>query len=292
VSELTQDHHVPASNGQKIIDDVELEQLEPGAEYELRATLHLCGADGDDEAEVARASKTFTADAEDMSVSMELDLDAARFAGRELVAFEELYRDGIKVGSHADIDDAAQSVSVPAVQTTLAFSDGQKTLAVDGNAAPAQIVDTVDYAGLVPGKTYRVEGTLHLRADDGTDAGPLAGDDGSPVSGTAEFVAEASSGSAQVTFTLDAGMLAGRQAVAFERLLSADVLLASHEDITDDAQTVSFEKKPQKPSSGTAKTPKTGDEALPVFACVVLGALLAFCAWAIAHASTLNSRES
>ncbi len=292
VSELTQDHHVPASNGQRIVDDVELEQLEPGAEYELRATLHLRGTDGSDEAEVARASKTFAADAKDMSVSMELDLDAEHLAGRDLVAFEELYRDGVRVGSHADIGDAAQSVSVPALQTTLAFSDGQKALAVDGNAAHVQIVDTVDYAGLVPGKTYRVEGTLHLRADDGTDAGPLVGDDGSPVSGSAEFVAEASSGSTQVTFSLDAGKLAAQQAVAFERLLSADVLLASHEDITDGAQTVSFEKKPQEPSPSTAKTPKTGEEALPIFACAVLGALLAFCAWAIAHAGTLGSRKS
>ncbi|MDO4849653.1 MAG: VaFE repeat-containing surface-anchored protein [Coriobacteriia bacterium] len=289
-SEIAQDHHIPAAGDQTVIDSVELERLEPGAEYELRAALHLRGADGSDEGEVAQAAKTFTADAEDMSVSMELSLIAGRFAGRELVVFEELYRAGVRVGSHADIDDAAQSVSVPVVKTTLSFADGQKELAVAGDAT-VQVVDTVEYAGLVPGRAYRVEGVLHLRADDGTDAGPLAASDGSPVSGSAEFVAEASSGSTQVTFTVDAGKLVGRQAVAFERLLCKDVLLASHEDITDDAQAVSFTKKPEAPTPGTAKTPATGDEALPVFACAVLGGLLAFCAWAIAHASSLGRRD-
>ncbi len=291
VSELTQDHHVPAAGNQTVRDDVGLTRLEPGAEYELRAALHLRGADGSDEGEVALAAKTFTAEAEDMSISMELGLDSERFAGRELVVFEELYRAGVRVGAHADIGDTAQSISVPAVKTTLSFADGQKELAVADGAA-VQVVDTVEYAGLVPGRAYRVEGTLHLRADDGTDAGPLAENDGSPVSGSAEFVAEASSGSVQVAFSVDAGKLAGRQAVAFERLLCKDVLLASHEDITDDAQAVSFTKKPEAPTPGAAKTPATGDEALPVFACAVLGGLLAFCAWAITHAGTLGHRKS
>lgn len=75
---------------------------------------------------------------------------------------------------------------------------------------------------------------------------------GSGIVGQAEFVAEKSSGTAQVLFTVPAGH-AGATLVAFERLLDVDgKLVASHEDINDVEQTITVEKKPG------SKLPETG----------------------------------
>lgn len=261
-----------------------------GSEYELRSELHLRGESGEDEGAVASASLAFVAEGPEASRAVELGVDASRFAGKTLVAFEELYRDGKRVGSHADISDEAQSVCVPAIRTALTAPGGEKTVSVGQAGSAVELTDTVEYTGLVPGKAYRLEGTLHARSGDRADAGALLDREGKPVEASAEFVAEASSGSCSVSFSVDASALAGRSAVAFERLLAGDVQLASHEDIGDEAQTVSFEEGPGTPGTPAA-TPQTGDKALPFFACAVLGGLLAFCAASIHHASRLREKD-
>ena len=44
------------------------------------------------------------------TVELEFTFDATGLEDKEVVAFETLYKDGIEVATHADIDDAAQTV--------------------------------------------------------------------------------------------------------------------------------------------------------------------------------------
>lgn len=98
------------------------------------------------------------------------------------------------------------------------------------------VVDTIAYQGLQPGKAYTVHGRLVF-----ADGGKAVKDaSGNAVEAGAEFVPASASGTAEVTFELDASKLrGGDKLVAFERVYDADGhLAASHEDLSDEGQTV------------------------------------------------------
>lgn len=85
---------------------------------------------------------------------------------------------------------------------------------------------------------------------------PLDAGDGEIVSET-DFVAEGESGFAVVSFELDASSLEGRSTVVFERLYDSEgTLVASHEDLEDEGQTVSF----TEPSPEIGTTATDGDD--------------------------------
>ena len=108
--------------------------------------------------------------------------------------------------------------------------DGEKT------AKPSEeltITDTVEYSGLIPGKTYKLSGVL---MDKETEE-PLLVDD-KEVTSEVEFVAEKESGTVEMTFTLDASALVGKHIVVFETLYYNDKEIAAHTDIEDEDQTV------------------------------------------------------
>lgn len=56
------------------------------------------------------ASASFTPNKPNGTVELEFTFDATGLEDKEVVAFETLYKDGIEVATHADIDDAAQTV--------------------------------------------------------------------------------------------------------------------------------------------------------------------------------------
>ena len=294
----TRDHDIAAMKDQKVIDAVKVRNVEPGAEYELRGSLHLVDSDGNDGGVIAEKRQTFTPSEKDGSVELEFDIDASDLAGRTLVAFEELYRGGVRVGSHADLSDEGQSIHVPQIETTLRDANEAKRTVVTSDSMTIDLYDNVSYKNLIVGKEYQLKGTLHLKGANGADSGVLAGTDGKAVEATATFTPSAANGEALVMFRFDAGKLAGKTVVAFEELYSNEVELAAHADINDEAQAFFFQEKPPaeappaeeppaKTSSG-AKLPTTGDVALPIFACIVLGGLLALCAWAISRAGSMQ----
>lgn len=289
----TEDHDIAAAESQTVIDTVKITNIKAGTEYELRGSLHLVGEDGNDEGSVAEACATFEATDSATEVELEFTVDASKLAGRTLVAFEELYRGGVRVGSHADLGDEAQSIYVPAIATTLANAEGAKQVVVENDPFMVGLTDTVSFHNLIPGKEYLLKGELHLKGANGEDTGVLMGTDGNPIEAQATFMPETADGETDVTFSLDAGKLADKTVVAFEKLYAGENELTSHADITDEAQAFFFQEKPpvenppaENPPAGTV--PKTGDVSLPVFACTVLGGLLGFCAWAIVRAGSLG----
>lgn len=97
-----------------IVDEVELENLEPGKEYRLmgvvadRESGRPIQADG----KQIVSEKVFTADQSNASVSQQYTVDTSGFGNRSLVIFEYLYEMEKLISSHEDPDDADQTVTV------------------------------------------------------------------------------------------------------------------------------------------------------------------------------------
>ena len=97
------------------------------------------------------------------------------------------------------------------------------------------VKDTVFYENLrTDGREYTVEGTLMLKSENK----PLLDADGNPVTASKAFKPMASSGTVELEFTFDAGLLAGETVVVFEDLLQDGKLVATHADINDEGQSV------------------------------------------------------
>lgn len=113
----------------------------------------------------------------------------------------------------------------------------------DKSLIDLKLVDTVKHTNLVPGAKYRLEGTIHVQAEDGTDAGELKDKDGKPVAMSAEFTPKEANGFVELVFeaTVKRSDLTGKKLVAFEKLFGGPKVeqqVADHEDINDEGQTV------------------------------------------------------
>ena len=224
-----------------IVDVVEYSGLIPGQTYTISGVLMDKGT-GEallvNDAEVTAEVK-FTPESADGTVELTYTLDVSTLAGTTIVVFETLYQDGVEIASHVDIDDEAQTVEItepdkPTLGTT-ATVDGQHTADPTGEIT---IVDVVEYTSLIPGQTYTVSGVL---MDKGTGEALLV--DGVEITAETEFVAEESSGTVELTYTLDASTLAGTTIVVFETLYSDGIEVAAHADINDEAQTITINPK-------------------------------------------------
>lgn len=217
-----------------IVDTVTYKNLKEGQTYKLSGIL-MDKATGEPllvgEQQIT-AELEFTPDSPDGTVELTYTFDASALAGTSVVVFEDLYQGENVVASHADLEDEGQTVNfveTPKIGTT-ATVDGQHTADPTGEIT---IVDVVEYTGLNPGQTYTVSGIL---MDKGTGEALLV--DGVEITAETEFVAEASSGTIELTYTLDASALAGTTIVVFETLYSDGVEIATHADINDEDQTI------------------------------------------------------
>ena len=137
------------------------------------------------------------------------------------------------------IDD--QFEGVPEIGTT-ATVDGEHV------AEPAEeitLVDTVTYKNLKVGQTYKLSGILM----DKETCEPLLVNE-QPVTAEVEFTPTSAQGTVELTYTFDASALAGKAVVVFEDLYLDENIVASHADITDEGQTITF----GKPAIGTTAT--------------------------------------
>ena len=249
-----------------LTDTVSYSGLNPGETYTVEGTVHVRGLDDNGDAvddgvltdadgNEVRVSAEFTPESNDGTVEVTFTIDTTELAGKELVVFEKvLTANGTVVGTHEDIDDEGQTVEVatPEIGTTATSADGDKNVLVGENVT---LTDTVSYSGLNPGEVYTVEGTV-MDKETGeavTDA------EGNAVTSTVEFTPETSSGTVEVTFTIDTTELAGKELVVFEKVLTANgTVVGTHEDIDDEGQTVEV----TTPEIGTTATSADGDKSL------------------------------
>ena len=248
------DHSLSPSKNAVVVDEVSyanvpLEDLVARGWLVDKATGKPLEVDG---AEVV-SEKEFAPISPYGSVKVELSFDASGLAGTDIVVFEQILLDGEVIAEHADLLDADQTVSVgeaPEIGTVATdAADGDHEVSADGTA---RIDDQVFYSGLAEGETFRIEGVL---MDPETGEALLIG--GEEVRSETEFTAEGASGFAVVSFELDASSLEGRSTVVFEKLYDAEGnLVASHEDLGDEGQTVSF----ASPSPEIGTTATDGDD--------------------------------
>ena len=240
-----------------IIDNVHYEGLVPGVTYEVRGHLHLVDYDSNgaridagvirpvSSEEILEPVTVFTPEDTEGYVEVVFKVDTERLRGRTMVAYEDLYQDGVHIMWHTDINDQAQTIVVPDVHTNAYGSDVNGDIVAYGQNA--RITDTVSYENLLVGRQYMVQGYLYwMYTDDNGNihSGPVSDILGeTEATATAVFTAELASGSVDVLFTFDSSVLAGLhydKLVVMENLynLSTMTRIAYHWDINDEAQSV------------------------------------------------------
>ena len=231
------DHKLLASNQAEIVDSVSYKGLKKGTEYELQGTLMdaetgeaLKGMDGKE----ITATAKFTPKASSGKQKVKFKFDATLLGGHKAVVFERLYLDGKIQATHEDPEDEDQTVEFLPVEigtTATDAADGDKSIGV-GKAVTVE--DEVSYKNLATGREYTVTGTMM----DAATGEPLKDAEGNTVTASTTFEPEDNEGKVKVTFSVDTSTLSNKKLVVFEKLEADGNVIASHEDLTDEGQTV------------------------------------------------------
>ncbi|WP_186314987.1 VaFE repeat-containing surface-anchored protein [Bacillus thuringiensis] len=227
-----------------IQDKVDYTDLIVGKEYTIKGKL-MDKSTGNPlvvEGKEVTAEATFTPQEANGSTTLDFTFDATGLEEKEVVVFEELWKDGKMVTSHADINDKGQTVKFVklAVKTTATNkADGSKELDATDSVT---IQDKVAYKDLIVGKEYVVKGKLMEKA---TNQPLLV--DGKEVTAEHTFTAKEKDGFVTLDFTFNASALEGKEVAVFEDVYQNDVVVATHADIHDKGQTVKFKNKPVQP---------------------------------------------
>ena len=250
----TGNHTSYADKDVTIVDRVEYEGLLPEKEYKVEGKL-MNKETGKpilvDGKEVTATAKFTTPKAEDegLRVSGHVDVtfkfDGRALAGTAAVVFEDVYYNGVKVFTHADLEDEAQTIEFPSVKTSVKdAADNDRKITAKGTAT---MIDTVTYTNLVPGKSYTLKGVIMNKA-----TGKPLTVDGKEVTASTTFVPEKKNGTAEVTFKFDASKVKPGNYVVFETMMETETkaVVGSHEDLNDKDQTFIVEAIPGHPKTG------------------------------------------
>ncbi len=178
------------------------------------------------------AEVTFTAEAEEMTVTLTYIIDSEILEGRSAVVFEDLIHGGVKVASHADLEDEEQTVRYPKIRTKA--EDSASGTCFLSRSEETVLTDTVSCYNLIPGLSYKIEGSLMDR-NTGKPIGAHAVSD--------VFAPEESDGTVQVEFAVGTEKIRSTVIVVFEDLYlikedGTQVLIAKHEDLSDGDQSL------------------------------------------------------
>lgn len=227
---------VKASAEAVIIDTVSYENLNIGREYTVKGIL-IDKTTGEpimiDDAPVT-AETTFTAETANGMVNVTFIFNSAAVADKTLVVYETMYDGNAEVAAHADIEDEGQTVTVlnAGISTYAAGNDSTKNITAAKNAV---IRDTVTYENLTVGRSYTLKGVLIDKA-----TGEPLMQDGKAITSEVVFDTETINGTVEMVFTFDSIAAAGKQLVVFEKLYDGEIVIAAHEDIEDEGQTVTI----------------------------------------------------
>lgn len=216
-----------------LTDTVSYTGLVPGKEYKVTGVL-MDKETGEKllvNGKEITAETTFIAETKNGSVDVTFIFDATGLHGKEIVVFEDLYRENVLLATHADINDEGQTVKIKNPEIgTKATADGKKEITAD----KITITDVVSYTDLTPGKEYKLTGVLMNKA---TNDKLLI--DGKEITAEATFTPKAPTGEVEMTFSFDARELtAETEVVVFETLYRDGIEIAVHADINDKDQTV------------------------------------------------------
>ena len=274
-TEITETNAINVSTGTQdafavdltIVDTVSIVNLMPNREYTLK--LVLADAETGESLQVKdqpsgdllTTEKTFTADDSKMDVPMEIQFNASAFAGRTIAVYEYFYQDGVEISKHEDPNDKKQQIYV---KDKLKLNTTAIDLISGTHEAIAKkdvtIRDNVDHFGLIEGQDYVLKGIL---MDQKTEEPLLI--DGKPITAEKTVQITEADGTVNMDFTLNASELNNHSIVVYEYLYHDGQLIASHEDINDEDQTITFKVGSLKPTlppnkgGGLLSALKTGD---------------------------------
>ena len=274
-TEITETNAINVSTGTQdafavdltIVDTVSIVNLMPNREYTLK--LVLADAETGESLQVKdqpsgdllTTEKTFTADDSKMDVPMEIQFNASAFAGRTIAVYEYFYQDGVEISKHEDPNDKKQQIYV---KDKLKLNTTAIDLISGTHEAIAKkdvtIRDNVDHFGLIEGQEYVLKGIL---MDQKTEEPLLI--DGKPITAEKTVQITEADGTVNMDFTLNASELNNHSIVVYEYLYHDGQLIASHEDINDEDQTITFKVGSLKPTlppnkgGGLLSALKTGD---------------------------------
>ena len=243
----------------KITDTVEYTNLIPGKTYKVTGTAMdketgkvIKDADG----KAVTSEAEITPETADGKVDVDFIFDGSNLAGKTIVMFEEIHYENRLVGVHADINDEAQTIYVPAIATEAL--DEVTGIHLSNAGDDVKVKDTVTYKNLIPGLTYRVAGTVM----DKDSKKPLQ-NDGRDITAEAEFTPETADGKVDVEFTFSAKEFAGKTMVLFEKLYlvkNADNADANPDDTSSKDKTPDDTQKASEPENTQNKTDNTSNK--------------------------------
>ena len=246
----TESQMAPAKKEVTITDTVSYQRLVPGKEYKLTGTL-MDQENGEPllvDKKPVTSELIFTPETADGTVELSFTFDASTLKNKTIVVFESLSHKGKELTVHADIDSEPQTIYFPEIGTKAACPE------TGSQMAPAKkeltIVDIVTYQRLIPGKEYKLTGTLMDQEN-----GEFLLVDGKTVTSELVFTPEKAEGSVELSFTFDSSALKGKTVVAFESVSYREKEVAVHADIESEPQSIYI------PEIGTtAKDGKDGDQ--------------------------------
>lgn len=231
VDSETNDHIANADKSVTITDTVSYNGLKPNKTYTLKGTLQYRDGALNKLKTVTKNGKplvaetTFTPTTESGTAVVTFKFNGVDLAGKTTVVFEDLYDGKYVVATHADPDDADQSVHLPRIATKVGKKSGD------------YVIDTVAYRNLIPGKTYTIKGYFVEKS---------SGDKIKGSDGELTFTPDKPSGKVEVKLK---PVKAGKTLVAFESVYLVDendneILVGEHKDLNDKAQTLTAKGKP------------------------------------------------
>ena len=243
----------------KITDTVEYTNLIPGKTYKVTGTAVdkktgkvIKDADG----KAVTSEAEITPETADGKVDVDFIFDGSNLAGKTIVMFEEIRYENRLIGVHADIDDEAQTIYVPAIATEAL--DEVTGIHLSNAGDDVKVKDTVTYKNLIPGLTYRVAGTVM----DKDSKKPLQ-NDGRDITAEAVFTPETADGTVDVEFTFSAKEFAGKTMVLFEKLYlvkNADNADANPDDTSNKDKTPDDTQKASESENTQNKTDNTSNK--------------------------------
>lgn len=237
-SDLNEERISLARNNITLTDRVSMKGMEKGESYTLEGTImdketgEMLKIDG----KTVTAEKTFNASGTSCTVDVDFTFDASSLAGKEIVVFQKLIKDGVTITSHEDIDNPDQTITFlnPSIKTTATGPE----LGINYSFANEKttIVDRIKYSNILRGGyTYEMVGYLMDK-----ETGKPVMIDGKEVTVSKAFTSNKTNGSIEMEFNFDATSMQGKDVVVFEELYFDGELIAEHKDIDDEGQTIHF----------------------------------------------------
>lgn len=248
--------NIDLNNGEPIVNDLiygTIKGLKIDRETEKTIKGTLFGLFKSDTTEYTKDNAILTAESDENGIFVFDNIPFGDWLVKEIKPAENyLPSDDIH---HITVSDNEQIIEITAVNDripelkTMATINGKKEVTAKGEIT---IDDVVEYKHLVPGKEYKIVGTLMDKS-----TGKPFEIDGKPITSEVTFTPEKSNGEVTVLFTFDSSAIKETtELVVFETLYRDGIEIAVHADINDEGQTVKINVPvPEKPS-----TPKTGDE--------------------------------